>query len=429
MRLPSIPLPARQKPPGSKPPGPQPPEPFTIETVIRLEDRVAAAEHVHQDLYRAARQRLLAFLLIILALLLTMAAYNAWQAAAGKGFTAFLTGLGSDLFGLSGLPIALISVPTLIYYLLLPAIIRRRLRRWYRDEGHDQPLAITLDFTPGGLTSSAGPHTSVIACRRISGVEGTSAHAFIGLSDLEDAIVLPKRDLDPDAAARLKQWAACCHVDGPGAEAPQPPEYNTPEGEPAMSFGYMPTAADRAVSLVWQMERPSMQRRRRHGFALAFVLAALAPATLMVLLWLFDPLRVPAVHAAPLLADMFLTDFWQWILGFWIAIGALALAHGWLRRRQAQTLGKELHARLSRPDDHAIAFSLYPDACVWRQKGIYNRVDWRGFAGVRRQGDNLLLLYRGGDPVVIPDRILAAGQREALESKARQWISAAEQRK
>ena len=427
MRLPAIPLPPRS--PESAPTetasmksAPKQgesgePETFIIETVIRLEDRVAAAMFIYQDLFRAARQRLLAFLLVVLALLLAMAGHTAWQATAGQGFIAFLSRLGGDLLGLGGLPIALISIPTLIGYLLQPAIVRRRLRRWYRDEQRDQPFPLVVQFWPGGLTSSANIHVSVIACRRVTGVVWTGSHVMIGLRDLEDVIALPERDLTPEDRAHLRQWSAFCHAAGPGAVL-DPPAHalqNPPAGDPLMSMGYQPTAADRAAGLAWQMERPAIRRRRRNGFALTFILTALLPPALMVLLWLLDPERVPARYAAPLLAEMFATDFWQWILALWAVIGLLLLIHPWLRRRQAETLGARLHARQTNPaGQNAVSFSVYPDVLVWRQDGLYNQVGWKGFDGLERRGDDVFLIYRGGDPVLIPARAFPPGQLAAF---------------
>lgn len=380
-----------------------PPETFTVEAPLGLEDRIAAALFTYADLFAAARRRLLHLLIWVVLVLLALAYYSSWQESGHLGARTFLSRFGADLLGLGGLPILVVAVPMLAYYAVHPALVRSRLRRWYRDERLDRPVTNIYRFEPGGIAVTTAGGRSAFACRRIDGISEEPAHLFIRLRDIEDVFALPCRGLSEAQAAHIQSWAASCHAGGMAA-ARSFPELDTPdERVPLLSARFELTETDRAAALGWQMERPGMQRRRRRGFVLAFLVTALIPPLVFGFLWLLDPERVPFRYAFPLFLEMFVSTFWRYVLGLWAIIVIGILLHPWMRRRHARQLGRQMQKRVQ-AYEHEVR--LYDDGLEVWQDGFRGRFDWSGFERIERQGDHLVLLRRAGEPLILPLRAL-----------------------
>ena len=389
-----------------------PPETFTIEAPLGLDDRVAAALFAYADLFAAARRRLLHLLIWMVLALLALAYYSSWQASGHLGARAFLSRFVADLLGLGGLPILVVAAPMLAYYALHPAFVRSRLRRWYRDERLDRPVTNTYQFEPGGIIVTTAGGRSAFACRRIDGLSEGPDHLFIRLRDVEDVFALPRRGLSEEQAAHLGGWAASCHIGGTGAAGPFP-ELDAPdERAPLLSTRFETTAGDRAAALGWQMERPGMQRRRRRGYALAFLVTALIPPLIFGALWLLDPERVPFRYAFPLFLDMFASTFWRYVLGLWALIAIGILLNPWMRRRHARQLGLQMQKRVQ-AYEHEVR--LYDDGLEIWQDGFRSRFAWAGFERTERRGDHLVLLRREGEPLILPLRALEGDKLAIFE--------------
>jgi hypothetical protein len=385
---------------------PAPTEPFTVEAEIGLEDRIAAALFCYRDLFAAARRRMLHAFAWMFVMLFLMAGFQAWQASGGNGIGAFASFFGSQLFGFGGLPLLFVAALALAYGLAWPAIIRRRLRSWYRDEGLTRPFTGIYRFEPGGLWSSGPGQSSATACRRIAGVTRAREHLFIQLKDVEDAIALPLRTTSEEQVARVEAWAGSCHA-GAAHLQPFPEPEDRPAEEPILAARFMRTEADRAAELDWQMERPGTKRRRRRGFALAFLVAALIPPLVVGFLWLIDPERVPLRHAFPLFVEMFATHFWQWVLGLWAVVAIVVAIHPRMRRRQARQIARQLQTRVQA---YETEIRLFDDRFETVQDGLRSRFDWTGFARAERQKEHILLHRRQGEPLILPLRALEGGK-------------------
>jgi hypothetical protein len=383
-----------------------PTEPFTVKAEIGLEDRIAAALFCYRDLFATARRRVLHGFVWGLLVLFIMPGFSAWQASGGNGIGAFASRFGSQLFGFGGLPLLIVAALALAYYLAWPAVIRRRLRNWYRDEGLERPFTGIYRFEPGGLLSSGRGQSSATACRRIAGVTREPGHLFIQLKDVEDVIALPLRTMGEEQAARITAWAGSCRA-GAAREQPFPELDGEPAQEPILTARFVRTEADRVVELGWQMERPGMKRRRRRGFALAFLVAALIPPLFVGFLWLIDSERVPLRYAFPLFLEMFATLFWKWVLGFWAVVAVIVAIHPWMRRMQARQLARQLQQRVQACETEV---RLFDDRFETSQDGLRSRFDWAGFARIERQKEHALFHRREGEPLILPLRALEGGK-------------------
>jgi hypothetical protein len=282
-------------------------------------------------------------------------------------------------------------------------LVRNRLKRWYRDEGLDRPVATTYRFEPGGIVTTAAGRSSVLACRRIDGIAELPGHIFIRLKDIEDVFALPRSALSAEQVAWIGAWAASCHVDGAGAARAFPELATLHDRKPLLAARFELTEADRAVGLGWQMERPGMKRRRRRGFTLAFLVTALIPPLIAGFLWLLDPERVPFRYAFPLFVEMFASTFWHYVLGFWAVIALIILLHPWMRRRHARQLARQMQRRVQAYEYEG---RLYDERLEVWQDGLCSSFDWAGFERIERQGEHLILLRREGEPLILPLRVL-----------------------
>lgn len=165
-----------------------------------------------------------------------------------------------------------------------------------------------------------------------------------------------------------------------------------------------------------------MRRRRWRGFAMAFLVAAAIPPLLIVFAWLLDPQRVPLRYTAPLFAEMFVTDFWKWILGFWAVIGVIILLHPWMRRSHARQISKQLHKRLRY---YETEFRFYVDHLDTLQDGLHNRFRWAAFDGLERKDDYFLLRLRLGEPLTVPMRALDGDRLAIFERLVKDHIGTA----
>lgn len=396
------------------------PDPLLIETTITLEDRVAAALFSYHDLVATARRRFLFMLAWALIVLLAFMAFEA-RRRAGDGLEATARQFLSDLTGLAGLPLPVIAILGLAYCWLQPALARRRLRRWYRDEKLAQPFALRCRFEPGGLVSAVAGQSSAIACRRIAGIAETATHTFVRLKDIEDVIALPRQSLSGEQSDRLRSWSSSCHA---GAAAlPAEPEL-APSAEPIITVRFALTEADRTAAVAWQQERPAMRRRRRRALAIALAGAAAAVPLALALWWLVDPDRVPLRFAGPLLAEMIVTDLWKPVLGLWAVVGLVAALHPWMRRLHARQLGRQLHKRIQNYENEV---RLSADRIDTLQDGLHNRYDWAVIDGIERCGDHVFLRLRQGEPLLLPMRVFDAAGFARLEEVVKAHGAAAGQ--
>ncbi|MDC6161716.1 YcxB family protein [Achromobacter xylosoxidans] len=393
-------------------PATEPAGSFSLTAPITLQDRIAASLFSYADMFSAARRRALHILAWVLLVLLGMLGFSSWRDSGKQGFGAFLSRFFHDLFGLDGLPILILAIPILIYYFRHPAIVRGRLARWCRDEGLDQTIHPVYRFEPGGLAVTLPGRKTVMACSRIQGIAETPRHLFIQLRNIEDVYALPRQALSDEQVARIKAWAASCHAGAPDA-AQRPPQAQAPEAAPPLlTTRFLLNQDDRAAAISWQIERPGMQRRRRRGFLLAFVLTALLMPLIFVLLWLLDPERVPFRYALPLFGEMFTDSFWKTTLGFWAILAAIILLHPWSRRRHAYKLAGQMHRRMPAEEHEA---RLYDDRLEVWQEGWVNSFATADFDRIERQGKHLILLRREGEPLILPQRALDAEQLALFE--------------
>ncbi|MCY1508537.1 hypothetical protein D9M68_428500 [compost metagenome] len=392
--------------------GPEPAGAFSIVAPIDLQVRVAAAQFVYSDLFSAARRRPLHMLAWVVLLLLVMIGVSSWQKSARLGVDGFSSRFFNDLFGLGGLAILFIVIPVLAYYAIQPALIRGRLRRWCRDEQLDQAISVTYRFEPDGLTVAQPGRTTVLACSRIVGVTEGPAHLYIRLRNIEDAYALPLRVLSAEQVAHIKRWAASCHA-GAGVPAYGPSEEGAasdPQALLASRFTF--TEEDRAIALGWQMERPGMRRRRRRGFALAFLLTALIVPLFFCFLWLLDPERVPFRYAFPLFIEMFASTFWQYAIGFWALLAVIIVLQPWAQRRHAWTLARRLQKQVPA---EACEVRLYDDRLDIRQEGWRSTFDMASFDGIERRDSHLIAFRRESEPLFLPLRVLDDDKLSIIE--------------
>ncbi|CAB5511036.1 hypothetical protein LMG26857_00320 [Achromobacter anxifer] len=390
----------------------EPADVFTIVAPIDLEVRIAAALYAFADMFAAARRRLLYLLGLVALLMLLAVGVSTWQKSVREGADGFVPAFFHELFGPGGIAILFVAIPTLIYYALQPALVRSRLKRWCRDEHLDRPITVTYRFGPDGLSVTQPGRNTVLACPRLDGVAEAHGHLIIRLRNIEDAYALPLSALSAAQVADIKAWAASCHA-GAGGAVGLPREQDTAASSPPLftsRFAY--TEEDRVVALRWQMERPGMQRRRRRGYLLTFLITALLVPLFFIMLWLLDPARVPFRYAFPLFVEMFASTFWQYALGLWAFAAAVIVLQPWARRRQAQTLARRLHQRMQAEE---YELRLHEDRLdVW-QSDWCNSFDAASFAGVQHHGEHLILLRRESEPLILPLRALDGGQLALLE--------------
>lgn len=394
---------------------PQPP--FSINVTIGIEDRIAGWFFIYKHIYASGRRRILYIPVWLLIGIVLATAFIVWQENSTRGFNAFADWVISNLFGLWGLPVLILVVPLTLYYLLYPAIVRRRLWQWFRAEQIVPIMPLSLRFEPHGLIAGTGRQFSAIDCRRIAGLTENPDYLMLRLTDVEDTYILPRKQLAPEQIEKIGKWVASCqagsHAYGPGAQTQFAPIGITHGQELHLCARFVRSAADKAALLTRQMERPAARLPRRRAFIGALIAAVLIPPLVIVALWLLDPSRVPLRYAAPLFAEMFVNDFWKWTLLLWILIVVIALIHPRLRRAHARQLGAQLHARYRIYEQEV---RLYDDRLDLIEDGLYSCRDWSAFDDCEWSGDYLFLPCSDGNTVQIPLRAFDPQQKILFES-------------
>lgn len=391
---------------------------LTIEAPIDLQDRIAAALFTYSDLFAAGRRCLLHLLAWVVIVLLLVISFSSWQESGRQGIGAFASRFIPDLFGLDGLPILIVALPVLLFYAIHPAIVRNRLRRWYRDERFDQPVDATYRFEPGGLAVTLPGRKTVLACSRIKGVVRTPTHLLVSLKDIEDVFALPLRVLSDEQVARIEAWAASCHAGLAAADHGLLEREARSDQQSLLTSRFQFNETDRAVAIGWQMERPGMRRRRRRGFILAFLVTAFIVPLIFGFLWLLDPARVPFRYAFPLFIELSTGFFWRYVLGVWAIITIIILLHPWSRRRQGYQLAQRMHKRVQA---HEYKVQLYEDRLEVCQDGWCNHFEAIGFEGIERQGEHLIVLWEKSEPLILPLRALDLDKLAIFERTVDRW--------
>ncbi|GEM_PF-1686358 len=397
----------------------QPEQSFTIEVTIGIEDRIAGWFFTYKDLYAARRRRILYILLWLILVFTLLAGFSSWQKMDGGGIGAFSRQFKSGVFGLEFGPMFFVILPLLIYYLRLPAMIRRQLRQWYKAEHFDPAQNLVLRFEPGGLVANVHAQRAAISCRRLADLVDTPGYRIIRLMDVDDVYVLPLGQITPDQIEKLDQWAATCRADASGAQTQFTPAELADEPEAILGMRFIRSATDRAALLAYQMERPVVRRQRRLGLIILLIAGLFIPIIAVIVAWFLDPSRVPVRYAAPLLLEMFFTDLWKWTLGLWAIIVAGALVHPRLRRAHARQLGAELHARIRTYEQEV---RLHDEAVVVVEDGLYLRFEWVTFREYERVGDYAFLLRKDADIIQIPFSALNAEQQTLFEHTVKAHI-------
>lgn len=389
-----------------------PPGPFTVDTVVTIDDRIAAASYGYGNLLAASRRRMLMlqFWAGIVAVLLL--GHTAWSQSRGEGLEGFAQEFADVLLGPSGLPLAFIVAWAGMTFLRHRKSAERRARRWLEDEGHDRPVSLSYRFEPGGLLVTARRQRQVVACRRIVGVSETPNHFFIGVKDFDDVLPLARHALAHEDEARIQAWAASCHVDGPGRTTAFEGLAAEAGGETALSARFTVTATDREAALAWQWDRPAMKRRTRRSFARIFILFALLPPVVLCLGWLIDSDRVPLAYALPLLAEMLPGAFLYVTLPLWAMVGLIILAFPRIKRWEQRGYARHLQQRMQ---GYETEVRLAERGLQSAQDGLVSLVAWSDFSGIERRGEHFLLLRREEQPLIMPLRALTDAERTQFE--------------
>lgn len=402
------------------------PEPFTLHATVTLDDRVTALIFAYRDMVAATRRRLAIFVGIVVFVMLMISLGHAWTGGGKQNLEQLWPLFMREMTGGGGAAALFIAVPGAFYAFVYPALARRRMRRWFRDEGLDAPMTVRYDFTPGGLATSMPGHHSAIACRRIKALDETPQHVFITPTDIEDLFVLPKRDLSAEDLANLRLWSSFCQVAGPGAALADPAADAGGNSAPDLAVRFVLTEADRAAAIRRQQQRPGMRRRRRRVLISSVVIAALLAPMVIAFLWALDSDRVQLRYAAPLYAEMFLTHFWKWALGLSGIVGVFGLAQPFALRWNARQLAKAMQDRIKHYENAAVFSAAGLEV---RQDGLSNHYDWAHFSGVEREGEHLFLCRPRSEPLLLPVRVLDSDQMMVFDRLVKTHIGRSETRR
>lgn len=389
-----------------------PPEPFTVETVVTLDDRVAAGLHASREIVRTGRRDQLKMQLSVGILILLLMAYGAWSESRSEGLEGFARAFWNSLVSPSGFIIGLIAIWSALLTLRYRKTCETQLRRWLRNEGHDRPTAVSYRFEPGGVIVTTTRGRECVACRRIMELSETAGHLLITLKDADDVHPLPRHALSGDDTLRIQLWARSCHLDGPGRNMPFEVLSQAAGSEAVPAARFTLNETDREAAFDWQLNRPGVKRQSRRFFAFAFGLSAVLPPLFIGAGWLIDPDRVPLAYALPLLAEMMWAGFRSVTLPLWAMCALLMLASPKVRRWQVRR-----HARRFQRGMKARDIEVRPAAggLETEQDGILSVFDWSEFTAYEQSKDHLLLLRRDRQPLVLPLRALHGDQREQFE--------------
>jgi hypothetical protein len=399
------------------------PPPFELAISLTGEDRVAAAMHLYRDLIATRRRNVLIFTGIALLLIVLGQLSTSWGGS-GRGDYALMGRNFLDaLLGPTGTLLAIFALAGGMAYAFFGLSTRRRLRRWYRNEGLTTATPCSYRLHEAGLDSSEPHHRSHIpACRLRQLAEGPE-HFFIEIEGVDDLVALPRRDLSAEQQAHLRDWAGFCIGQAEPSDTDAAEQSaKEPADEAPLDLRFRLTPEDRTAMALRQQERfwPRSRLLCRTAFGLVFALL-LVPAV-MLLLWSIDPDRVPFAFALPLFAEMAVKAFWPITAGLCGLVLVGHVATPLLMRLNAKSLGKTLHRRAS---DDEVRVLISPESIRSRQRGIESRYDWAAFTGIERRGDHIFVVLRRGDPLLLPARVLNSDQMQLFDRLAASHIGRA----
>ncbi|CAD5299696.1 conserved membrane hypothetical protein [Bosea sp. 62] len=396
------------------------PPPLDLAIQLTGEDRVAGAMHLYRDLIATRRRNVPIFTGIALLLIAVGQLSTSWGGRGRSDFVLMGRNFLDALIGPTGILLLTFAVAGAIAYAFFGATTRRRLRRWYRNEGLAGATPCSYRLHEGGLDSSEPHHRSHIPAWRLRGLAEGSAHLFIEIDGADELIALPKRDLSAEQQKQLHGWARFCigRAKPPDIDASEQPK-SLPADGAHLDLRFHLTPEDRTAAVLRQQERfwPRSRLLRRTAFGLAFALL-LVPAVMLVL-WSIDPDRVPFEFALPLFAEMAVKTFWPITAGL---CGLILLGHvvtPLFMRLNARSLGKTLHQRVS---DDEVRVLTSPEGVESRQRGLQNRYEWAAFTGIERRGEHIFLVLHHGDPPLLPARVLNSDQMQLFDRLAAEHI-------
>lgn len=399
------------------------PPPFELAISLTGEDRIAGAMHLYRDLIATRRRNILIVTGIALLLIAIGQLSTSWGGRGRGDFALMGRNFLDALTGPTGILLATFALAGAIAYACFGASTRRRLRRWYRNEGLAAATPCSYRLHESGLDSSEPHHRSHIPAWRLRQLAEGPGHVFIEIEGVDDLVALPKRDLSAEQQAQLQDWARFCIGQAKPSEIDASEQSTTePASEASLDLRFHLTPEDRTAAVIRQQERfwPRSRLLRRTAFGLAFALL-LVPAA-MLFLWSIDPDRVPFEFALPLFAEMAVKTFWPVTAGL---CGLALLGHfatPLFMRLNAKSLGKTLHRRASDDEVHVM---ISPEGATSRQRGLQNRYDWAAFTGVDRRGAHIFIVLRHGDPLLLPVRVLNSDQMRFFDRLAAAHIGRA----
>lgn len=398
----------------------EPPPPLLFQGALTLDDRIAAYLHLYRDLIAAQRRRVLIWLGLVVFFVVLTQMSMVWSDGGRRNPALLWHTLIDSLAGPLGVLLGVILLIGCGHYFSAVPLARRRLRRWLRLQGFRDGMEYEFRLHSDGVDVSGQAMTSHMPGWRLAAITTGPERALIDITNSELVMILPLRDMPAAQRQALEEWAAQVV----GAPAPAMPDDGPAAPDGSIDIAYDLSLEDRVVLLQRQQAEiwPAWKRLRNNAIGIAVVLLA-APA-LMAVFWAVDPHRVPLRFAAPLFAEIYVTQIMSWHLGF-VALALLgSLAGPWLRRKSMEGLAGTLRDRYGEPKTR-ITFT--PDAVTTVENGLRNRNEWAGFRAVERAGEELLFRRHVGEPLSIPLRVLTSDQIDALDSLARAKIDATTQ--
>ena len=399
------------------------PPPLDLAISLTGEDRVAAAMHLYRDLIATRRRNILVFTGIALLLIAVGQLSTSWGGRGRGDFALMGRNFLDALSGPTGILLATFALAGGIAYAFFGTSTRRRLRRWYRNEGLTTAMPCSYRLHEAGLDSSEPHHRSHIpACRLRQLAEGPE-HFFIEIEGVDDLVALPRRDLSAEQQAHLRDWARFCIGQAKPSDTDAAEQSATePADEAPLDPRFRLTPEDRTAMALRQQERFWPRGRLLRRTAIGLVFALLLVPAVMLFLWSIDPDRVPFEFAFPLFAEMAVKTFWPVTAGLCGLVLLGYVATPFFMRLNAKSLGKTLHQRAS---DDEVRVLISPKGATSRQRGLESRYDWAAFTGIERRGEHIFVLLRRGDPLLLPVRVLNSDQMQLFDRLAATHIGRA----
>lgn len=398
------------------------PPPLDLAISLTGEDRVAAAMHLYRDLIATRRRNILVLTGIALLLIVVGQLSTSWGGRGRGDFGLMGRNFLDALIGPTGILLLTFALAGGIAYAFFGSSTRRRLRRWYRNEGLLAATPCSYRLHEGGIDSSEQHHRSHIPAWRLRRLAEGVDHLFIEIEGVDDLVALPKRDLSAEQQAQLQDWARYCIGQAAAGDPDVPEQAIPPPDEALLDLRFHLTPEDRTAAIIRQQERfwPRSRLLRRTAFGLVF--AVLLVPAVMLFLWSIDPDRVPFELAFPLFAEMAVKTFWPVTAGLCGLVLLGYVATPFFMRLNAKSLGKTLHQRAS---DDEVRVLISPEGVTSRQRGLESRYDWAAFTGIERRGEHIFVLLRRGDPLLLPARVLNSDQMQLFDRLAATHIGRA----